>query len=174
MACLDSPTTARPSELLVRPLEPSDREPYLRAFERLSPDTRYARFAGAKPSLSSAEIRYLVEVDHHDHEALVAYDRDGEVAAVGRYVALEGDAGTAEVAITVADRWQGRGIGPRVLELIVCRAREEGLSRLVATVLPANRRAVRALAKAGFGHPRYADGFIHLHTDIATTQGAAA
>ena len=173
MACLDI-TSTPPSGLSVRPLQPSDRESYLRAFERLSPETRYARFAGAKPALSSAEVRYLVEVDHHAHEALVAYDRDGDVAAVGRYVGLSDDPTTAEVAITVADHWQGQGLGPRLLELIVCRAREEGFSRLVATVLPGNRRAVRALAKAGFGSPRYADGFIHLHTDIATREGAAA
>ncbi len=74
--------------LLVRPIAPGDKDALQRGIEELSDDSRYRRFLAASPRLSDAQLRYLTEVDHHDHEALVALTEDGEPVAVGRFVRL--------------------------------------------------------------------------------------
>ena len=67
------------SKVRVRQGHSSDRELLLRGFERLSEESRYRRFLAPMPELSESMIRYLTEVDHHDHEALIALDeRTGE------------------------------------------------------------------------------------------------
>jgi RimJ/RimL family protein N-acetyltransferase len=137
--------------LQTRPLEPADREALAGAFARLSPETRLLRFGTPKPRLSRRELDHLVLVDHHDHEALIAFPCDGgPPVAVGRFVRLPDAPGVAEVALTVADDWQGRGVGPRILRRLEARAREEGVRVLRADVLPENARAIRALRALGF------------------------
>ena len=64
------------SRLLIRPIEPADRERVAAGFERLSPESRYRRFFSPLPELSGRQLDYLTRVDHHDHEALVALDAD--------------------------------------------------------------------------------------------------
>src|ERR1700759_1148718 len=95
------------ARLLVRPLEPTDRAVLAEPVTRLWETTRYLRFAAPKPSLTKAELDALLDVDHHDHEALLAIDaltRDG--VAVARYVRLRDEPDAAEIAVTVADAWQ--------------------------------------------------------------------
>ena len=128
------------SRVRVRPIEPDDRDALAAAFERLSDRSRYRRFLAATPRLTSTVLTYLTDVDHHDHEALVAFDEaSGDLIGVGRFVREEGDDEAAEAAITVADDWQGRGLGTTLLELISARAREEGIERFTATLLAENR-----------------------------------
>jgi GNAT superfamily N-acetyltransferase len=135
----------------VRPLVPDDRESYLEAFATLSPTTRYLRFAGPKPRLSSSELRYLVDVDHVDHEALVAYQcENGRPVGVARFVRSVDDPRVAEAAITVLDAWQGRGIGPQLLDRLTERAVQLGVATLRAEVLRTNGRALRMLRQAGW------------------------
>jgi hypothetical protein len=62
--------------LLIRPICPADKQQLVDAFERLSERSRYRRFLSPRPHLSEAELSYLTEVDHHDHEALIAIDPD--------------------------------------------------------------------------------------------------
>ena len=124
----------------VRPIEPGDRDALAAGFERLSDRSRYRRFLAATPRLTSTVLTYLTDVDHHDHEALVAFDEaSGDLIGVGRFVREEDDDEAAEAAITVADDWQGRGLGTKLLELISARAREEGVARFTATLLAENR-----------------------------------
>jgi GNAT superfamily N-acetyltransferase len=135
----------------LRPLVPGDREAYLRAFSTLSPTTRYLRFAGPKPRLSASELTYLVEVDHDRHEALVAFEcESGRPVAVARFVRSTDDARVAEAAITVLDAWQGRGIGPHLLDRLTQRAAQLGIATLRAEVLRTNGRALRMLRQAGW------------------------
>ena len=95
----------------MRPIEPDDRDAVQGAFARLSEQSRYQRFMSAINELSESQLRYLTEVDHHDHEALIAFDREGGLGVgVGRYVRLD-DGTSAEAAVTVVDEWQGRGLG---------------------------------------------------------------
>src|SRR5919201_5885175 len=107
------------ANLRVRALEPTDRQALLDGFERLSPTSRYMRFAGPKPRLTGADLRSLLDIDHRDREALVAYERASRrPVAVARYVRLAVEPSVADVAITVVDAWQGRGVGARLLRLL--------------------------------------------------------
>ena len=100
----------------VRPLEPGDREWLAAAVRRLSPETRYLRFASPKPHLTTRELDFLVDVDDHRHEAILATDpATGRGIAVVRYVEIPGEPGVVEIAATVADDWQGHGLGPALL-----------------------------------------------------------
>ena len=65
------------SQVMVRPVEPGDREAIRAGFERMGPDSRYKRFLSPIDELTERQLDYLTEVDHHDHEALVAIDDDG-------------------------------------------------------------------------------------------------
>ena len=121
----------------VRRIRPGDRDELGAAFDRLSPDSRYSRFLAATPRLPSGALRYLTEVDHHDHEALVAFEPDSRRGVgVARYVRVGDD--VAEAAVTVADDWHGRGAGTLLLELLALRAREEGVARFRALMLTSN------------------------------------
>jgi nucleotide-binding universal stress UspA family protein/RimJ/RimL family protein N-acetyltransferase len=131
----------------VRPIEPEDRDALVAAFERLSPETRYRRFFGPVNELSPRALDHLTIVDHADHEALAAFDEDGAIVGVARYVRIA--EGEAEPAIVVADDWQGRGVGSRLLALLVRRAREEGVERFRAPVLARNRDAIALFKRLG-------------------------
>jgi RimJ/RimL family protein N-acetyltransferase len=135
----------------VRALEPGDREGLAAAVRRLSDETRYLRFATAKPRLTNRELDFLVNVDHHHHEAIVAIDptTDHGVAAV-RYVQVPGEPHVAEIAATVTDAWQGRGLGTALLAQLAERARDEGYLAFRASVLASNQRSIAMLLAAGF------------------------
>ena len=120
------------------------------AFEHLSPESRYSRFLALMDTLSEAQLRYLTEVDHHDHEALVAYEGDtGRGIAVARFVRSERDPAVAEAAVVVDDDWQGRGLGTVLCRLIADRARDEGVERFEATLLAGNDRVLHLLDALG-------------------------
>jgi nucleotide-binding universal stress UspA family protein/RimJ/RimL family protein N-acetyltransferase len=136
------------SRVLVRPIVPEDREALAAGFERLSPESRYRRFFAPVARLRERELDYLTQVDHHDHEALVAIDdATGDLVGVARFVRTEPT--VAEPAIVVADDWQGRGLGGRLLDELVGRAREEGIERFAAPVLADNTGAIRLLERLG-------------------------
>jgi RimJ/RimL family protein N-acetyltransferase len=133
----------------VRPIEPGDRDALQEAFERLSLQSRYERFLSPLDHMSNAMVRYFTEVDHHDHEALVAFDPEsGRLVGVARYV-REKDPEVAEAAVTVADDWHGRGLGTTLLHEIAERAREEGVKRFTAYVLARNEDMIDLLFRLG-------------------------
>jgi GNAT superfamily N-acetyltransferase len=135
---------------LLRPLIGSDRARILAAFERLSEESRYRRFFAPVHELSDSSLDYLTDIDHHDHEAIVALDaRSDELVGVARYVRNEADSDRAEAAVVVADDWQHQGLGRALLERLATRARAEGVSRFTALVQADNRRALELLADIG-------------------------
>lgn len=135
---------------MIRPIRAADETALARAFERLSTESRRLRFLSPTPSLSSSQLHYLADVDHHCHEALVAYDAGtGEPAGDARYVRLPDDPATAEAAVTIIDDWQGVGLGTELMTRLTDRAREEGVTRLVGHVLAENRPMLRLLARIG-------------------------
>jgi RimJ/RimL family protein N-acetyltransferase len=135
----------------VRPLEPGDREGLAAGVRRLSDQTRYLRFASAKPRLTNRELDFLLDVDHHHHEAIVAIDpTTGRGVAVVRYIQVQGEPHVAEIAATVTDDWQGRGLGTALLAQLAARARDEGYSAFRANVLASNHRTIAMLLAAGF------------------------
>jgi GNAT superfamily N-acetyltransferase len=135
--------------VLIRPVTSSDKELLRRGFERLSGESRYRRFLAPMIYLSDELVRYLTEVDHHDHEAMVALDEETqEGVGVARYV-RGGRDDVAEVAVAVVDHWQGRGVGTLLLEALAARAREEGISRFTALMLASNDEMMELLEALG-------------------------
>ena len=137
------------STVIVRPVEASDAPLLAEGFERLSAQSRQSRFLYRKPSLSSAELRYFTDVDHHDHEALAALSSDGRGVGVARFIRDRCDSATADVAVTVIDDWQRRGVGTELLRRLVKRAEVEGIRQFTALVADDNAATVGLLAKTG-------------------------
>ena len=138
------------AELRLRQGEPGDRELLLRGFERLSEESRYRRFLAPMPELSASMVDYLTDVDHHDHEAIVAIDPGtGDGVGVARYVRDPQVPDQAEVAVTVIDDWQGRGVGTLLLEVICGRAREEGIRTFTAVLLATNQEMMDVFRALG-------------------------
>jgi RimJ/RimL family protein N-acetyltransferase len=139
------------ARLGVRPISADDRDAFSSWFGRLTPESRRRRFHGPKPRLSARELRYLTEVDHVAHTALVAYDDAGRIVGEARYATEDPDSRIADFAITVADEWQGRGVGSRLAARVVNAARGNGITRLTALALADNLAAHRLLRRLGFG-----------------------
>ena len=152
-------------EVLVRPLQPDDKGRLAQAFERLSPETRYRRFFAPLTELGEEDLRYLTEVDHHDHEALTAVNpENGAIIGVARYVRSD-EPTEAEVAVVVGDPWQSRGVATALLQRLVGRAKQEGIDHFVALVLSDNTEALevfRHLAPGGSHVRRSASGNTEL------------
>jgi len=135
------------SAVLIRQVRSSDAPLLADGFARLSATSRRMRFMGVKKELSAAELRYFTDVDHHDHEALVAFDRaGGHGAGIARYIRDADDPQAAEIAVTIIDDWQGRGLGTELLARLSDRACREGIRRFTA-LADADNVAVAALLR---------------------------
>ena len=135
------------TRLDVRSITPDDKAALVDGLERMGPVSRYRRFLAPIGRLRASDLRYLTEVDHHDHEALVARPHgDSQGVGVARYVRLPDDRGAAEFAVAVADDWQGRGVGTALLALLADRAREEGVERFRGLMLPRTSRCASCSA----------------------------
>ena len=135
------------SAVLIRQVRSTDAPLLADGFARLSPRSRWMRFLGAKTTLSAAELRYFTEVDHHDHEAIGALSAaDERGVGIARYVRDADDPRAAEIAVTVVDDWQGRGLGTELLSWLSDRARQAGIHRFTALVAAENV-AVAGLAR---------------------------
>ena len=138
------------AEIEIRRLRPSDAPILASAFERLSAESRRLRFLAPKDRLSERELRYLTDVDGHHHEALIASDaRTGQGVAVARFIRLQDEPDVAEVAVTVADEWQQRGLGTVLLEALAERARAEGVTHFSALIAAENTLMREVLSHAG-------------------------
>ena len=152
------------AQLTIRPVRPDDKPLLADAFAQLSDESRYRRFFTPLRELGAEQLAYLTELDHRDHEALLALDApDGACVGVARFVRVAPE--VAEPAVVVADRWQHRGLGTALLEKLADRARAEGITRFSAIVLAQNRDAIRLLERLGDA-TREDDGDV-LHFDIA-------
>jgi GNAT superfamily N-acetyltransferase len=126
--------------LIVRPIRPSDKRLLADGLARLSEDSRRKRFLSAKPRFTDSDLRYLTEVDGIDHVAYVALRGDAptELVAVARLVRDRDDPARAEIAVTVGDCWQRRGIGRMLGDRLATAARDRGLRWLTATMAADN------------------------------------
>jgi RimJ/RimL family protein N-acetyltransferase len=146
-------------QILVRPIRPDDREELAAGMRRLSPESRYRRFLTPTNELSASELSYLTEVDHHDHEALVALEPDSlHGIGVARFVRSRQDPELAEVAVAVADSWQNRGVATALLGRLTQRAREEGVHRFSAEILADNQPMLGLIDELGDVTMRNLDG----------------
>jgi RimJ/RimL family protein N-acetyltransferase len=137
------------TEIEIRPISVDDGARLRKAHGRLSPEARYRRFLGAKPELTEADARYLVDVDGRDHFALVATTtvngERGAIIAVARFVRILGDPTAAEFAIVVGDRFQRQGLATALIERLAAAARQRGITRFRATTLSQNVAVFRLL-----------------------------
>src|SRR5690242_20091419 len=100
--------------------------------------------------LTESQLRYLLAVDHRQHEALLAVDEDGgEAVGVARFVRAPEDPALAEAAIIVVDDWQRIGLGTALLRMLAERAGELGVKRFEATVLRENEPMLMLLDSLG-------------------------
>jgi acetyl coenzyme A synthetase (ADP forming)-like protein len=152
----------------LRAIRPDDRERLLDHFHRLSPQSVYFRFFGAKRRLTEKDLDHFTGVDFDRAVALVATLGDGadeRIIGVGRYAVVDGAPGArrAEVAFAVIDEHQGRGIGTALLERLAAIARRSGIGEFEADVLGENNRMLRMFATSGFRVTRsLAGGVFHV------------
>lgn len=140
------------SRVLIGRVTAHDAPTLAEGFARLSEESRRLRFLTNKPNLTQAELRYLTEVDGHNHEALGAIDPEsGRGVGIARYVRDANNPTRAEAAVTVADDWQRRGLGKLLLERLTDRARAEGITHFTALVASDNA-GVKALVER-LGYP---------------------
>lgn len=107
------------------PILKTDRQFFEKGLEEMSLESRFARFGAGKGSLTENELDYLTDVDQRRHVAWGAAIAE-EVAGVGRYILSE-DGGPAEIAITVLDHMQRRGVGRALFEALTAVARHDGV-----------------------------------------------
>ena len=140
-------TLARGATVLIRPIEPGDKEKLATGLRQLSEESIRKRFLAAKPRFTAAELRYLTEVDALNHIALVAVlERDPEqLVAVARCVRMPGRPDTAEMAIVVGDPWQTQGLGRELATRLADAALAVGVRRFAATMLGDNEAARRLM-----------------------------
>lgn len=140
--------------LRLRPLGPNDAEELRAGFARLSAESRYLRFFTAIPRLPESMVRRLTATDGWYHLALVAetipvYDEPPEPLGVGRFIREQRRPEVAEVAITVIDEMQGRGLGSLLLRALAELARGYGVTTFAASVLAENRRMNALIRRLG-------------------------
>lgn len=153
----------------VRRIRPDDKDLLRRGFEALSPDSRARRFMRVMTRLSDAHLRYLTEVDHHDHLAWVALRRpDEQGLGVGRCVRLA-EPTVAEIALTIIDGWQHRGLGRLLLAVLARDALDHGIERFRAWVQHDNT-PMRGLIETLGGHAETFDGGL-IQVDMPLPQG---
>jgi acetyltransferase len=136
------------TQLYVRHVKPGDKELIRKGWLLLSRESQQRRFLAPKPVLTAGDLRYLTEIDGHDHVALIAVRLDDPTRIVGvaRYVRLKDDPEAAEVAVTVADPMQGMGVGKALGVLLADEARGRGVSRFTASMLADNKPALALMA----------------------------
>lgn len=151
----------------MRPISPDDAHRLREFHAQLSEQTIYYRFFAPYPELSERDVRRFTVVDHDERVALVA-TVGGQLVGVGRYDRTGG--AEAEVAFTVRDDFQGRGLGSVLLEHLAAAARERGVERFVAEVLPGNRKMLGTFSAAGYTVAQEMDeGVVRLAFDIEPT-----
>ncbi|MGL4172471.1 MAG: GNAT family N-acetyltransferase [Actinomycetota bacterium] len=159
----------------IRPIRPSDAEGLQRFHARQSEESIYLRFFAPLDRLSDRELTRFTVVDHDARVGLVATLGD-DIVGIARYDRLPADATgeqVAEVAFNISDAHQGRGVGSVMLEHLVSAARERGIQRFVAEVLPENRRMIDVFEQAGYSVTQHDDdGVLFVGFEIAPTERA--
>jgi acyl-CoA synthetase (NDP forming)/GNAT superfamily N-acetyltransferase len=156
----------------LRPITPQDTDRIERFHARQSPESIYLRFFAPLPRLSSRDLHHFTHVDHVDRVAFVCTVGD-DIVGIGRYDRVE--PAMAEVAFNISDAHQGRGVGSVLLEHLAAAARENGITRFVAEVLPQNRKMLTVFREAGYVlRQAYEDGVISVRFDIDPTEKSMA
>ncbi|MBO0906744.1 bifunctional GNAT family N-acetyltransferase/acetate--CoA ligase family protein [Arthrobacter sunyaminii] len=157
----------------LRPVTPGDAQALQEFHMRQSQSSIYLRFFTYKAKLSNKELARFTNVDYKDRVAFVI-TIGSEIIGIGRYDRLD-DPTEAEVAFNISDGHQGRGLGSILLEHLAAAARENGIRRFSAEVLPENRKMIGVFADAGYEVRRhFDDGVIALDFNIDPTDKSRA
>lgn len=136
----------------VWPLLPTHRESLIKAFDDLSPESRRLRFLTPVERLSDSMLHQLVdEVDGVDHVALVLFvetETEAIPIAIGRIVRYPDTEDAADLAVTVRDDWQGRGVATALLAQLVAR-RPVDVTRIITEVAMDNPASLAMLRRLG-------------------------
>ena len=162
--------------VLVRPVQPSDRQYLVSGFATLSPESKRTRFFTDDAELDEEEIRYLTEVDQEDHVALAVFRDDVSPprgVAVGRYVRDLDDPTSAELAITVVDEEQGHGIGTMLVWELAWIAVQRGIRRLVSYAMWENDTMIDLLVDHGATTRPAEPGIARVELDVTPLAVAA-
>jgi GNAT superfamily N-acetyltransferase len=145
--------------VVIRPIEPGDRSELATGFRRLSALTRFRSLREPAQSLSSQQLAELTDVDHVAYEALVALDATtGEAVGIGRYIRDRDNPARAELACTVADAWQRRGVGSALIERLASQARADGIEQFMAHIVVGDEPGRRLLAHVADEIAEHRDG----------------
>lgn len=146
--------------LIIRPIRPEDAQSEVEFVRRLSPTAKRLRFMGAIDELSPEMLARFTQIDYRRETALVAMvESPGgkpEQHGVARYT-INPDDKSCEFAIVVSDKYQGQGIGTRLMKALMEAARDHGLTRMEGTVLRENSNMLRLMADLGFTQSRDPD-----------------
>lgn len=159
--------------LWVRPLVPADAAALAAEFAAADDDTVYMRFFNPYFRLTADRLRYLTEVDYHQHLALAAMIARGDASegvAIARYV--ERTADDVEGAIVVKPEYRRLGIARLLLDRLAEIAAAEGYRTMSASYLESNEGAASLLARCGFGEPSIEDGIAHTERDLSPLRTA--
>ncbi len=148
----------------LRPIRRNEAPRLLKLYDRLSPESLYFRFF-AVPDKDRAKAEYLAHVDYVTRYALVA-EADGGLVGVARWETVGADPGHAEVAFTIADDMQGKGLGSLLFRRLAELARAHGITTFDAEVLPENEKMHRVFTRSGLAQTVRRDGPA-LHYEIA-------
>jgi len=161
------------SEVVVRPIRPDDATLLQDFVRRLSARSRRFRFFAALAELSAAQLQRFVNVDPAQGLALVALTRREQrpvIVAEARY-ALEQEADGAEFAIAVADDFQRRGLGTRLVRELLAVAWRRGVRRLFGEIKSDNRGMLALATRLGFRlRPSIEDESIVLASTLASNE----
>jgi RimJ/RimL family protein N-acetyltransferase len=134
----------------IRQVRPDDASALAQAYANLGEQSRYRRFFTVMPQLPESTLKAAVNVDHVDHEALVAVPLlSAEIVGECRFIRLPDQPDTAEIGVTVVDAWQGRGLGSALIARLSERAAEAGIEYFTAEVLAENRSMLALLPGVG-------------------------
>lgn len=157
----------------LRPMKSSDADAVQTFHMSQSADSIYLRFFTYKSKLTAKELRRFTELDYKDRVALVI-TWGKEIIGIGRYDRLD-DPSEAEVAFNISDKHQGRGLGSILLEHLAAAARDNGISKFSAEVLPENRKMLQVFSEAGYEvHRHFDDGVVSLTFHIDPTDKSRA
>ena len=153
----------------IRALKPDDRQALLAAADRTSDRSLYRRFFGVRREFSEEEVASFVNIDFVDEVALLAVVHESGqevIAGGGRYILVR--PGTAELAFTVVDEYQGQGIASALLRHLITLARAAGLHELIAEVLPDNVAMLQVFERSGLELKRQRDsGVVHITLQLS-------
>jgi GNAT superfamily N-acetyltransferase len=163
------------STALLRPIVPSDKERLAEGLHNLSSRSRFLRFGSSVSKLTEEQLRYFTELDYDDHVALGAIDPEHPERpgmGVARYIRLKESPKVAELAVAVADEYQGRGLGTILLAVLVHIARARGVEVFRNYVLEQNDEMLEMLDQLGATRRSIGGGMYEVDMPIPTSDAA--